>query len=214
MKQIAVLGLGRFGRSLATTLMELGHDVLGVDISEEIVDEMAPHLTTCVQADIQEIKALQMLGLRNFDVVVISVASLQTSIVATMHLKEMGVQQMVCKATSEMNAKILLRVGADRVIFPERDMGIRLARTIANAGILDYIMLSNTHGMLEINTPHIWVGKTIRQTDARAKYGVNIVAISRNGQMMVTPSPDETLLEEDAVIVIGSNEQVDILSNL
>ena len=214
MKQIAVLGLGRFGRSLATTLMELGHDVLGVDISEEIVDEMAPHLTTCVQADIQEIKALQMLGLRNFDVVVISVASLQTSIVATMHLKEMGVQQMVCKATSEMNAKILLRVGADRVIFPERDMGIRLARTIANAGILDYIMLSNTHGMLEINTPHIWVGKTIRQTDARAKYGVNIVAISRNGQMMVTPSPDETLLEEDVVIVIGSNEQVDILSNL
>ena len=84
-----------------------------------------------------------------------------------------------------MNAKILLRIGADRVIFPERDMGIRLARSIANADILDYIMLSDTHGMLEINTPHIWVGKTIRETDARAKYGVNIVAIFRNGHMMV-----------------------------
>jgi len=214
MKQIAVLGLGRFGRSLAVTLMNLGHDVLGVDQSEEIVNEMAPHLTNCVQADVKDERALQALGLRNFDTVVISIGALQPSIFATMMLKEMGVKKVVCKAISDMNAKILSRVGADKVIFPERDMGIRLARSIANADILDYIMLSKTHGMLELTTPHIWAGKSIRETDARAKYNVNIVAIYREGQMMVTPSPDEVLRADDVVIIIGSNEQMDTLSNL
>jgi len=214
MKQIAVLGLGRFGRSLANTLMDLGHDVLGVDQSEEIVAEMAPRLTNCVQADVKDERALKALGLRNFDVVVISIATLQSSIFATMLLKEMGVQKVVCKATSDLNAKILSRIGADRVIFPERDMGVRLARTIVNADIIDFIALSNTHGMLEITTPRIWINKSIRETDARRKYGVNIVAISRGGQMIVTPSPDEVLREEDAIIIIGSNEQMDLLGNL
>ncbi len=214
MKQIAVLGLGRFGQSLAITLMNLGHDVLGVDHSEEIVEEMAPLLTNCVQADVGDERALRALGLRNFDTVVLSIGDLQPCIFATMILKELGVPKVVCKATSELNAKILSRVGADKVIFPERDMGIRLARSIANADILDYIMLSNSHGMMEMTPPKSWIGKSIRETDARAKYSINIVALYRDGQMMVTPSSDEILKADDAIFVIGSHEQIDKLSNL
>jgi trk system potassium uptake protein TrkA len=214
MKEIAVLGLGRFGRSLATSLMELGHDVMGVDQDEGIVEEMAPLLTNCVQADFKDERTLISLGLRNFDVVVISTGVLQAAIVAIMHLKEIGVKNIVAKATSDLNAKILSRIGADRVIFPERDMGVRLARGIANSFILDYIMISNKHGMLEMKTPRIWVGKSIRQTDARAKYGVNIVALIRKGEMTVTPLPDEVLIEDDAIVVIGSNEQINVLSDL
>ena len=214
MKQIAVLGLGRFGRSLAITLMNLGHDVLGVDSNGEIVEEMSPLLTSCVQADVKDERALKALGLRNFDTVVLSIGDLQPCIFATMILKEMGVQKVVCKATSDLNAKILSRVGADKVIFPERDMGIRLARSIANADILDYIMLSKTHGMVEMTAPQGWVGKSIRETDARAKHGINIVAIYRQGQMMVTPSSDEKLMAGDAIFVIGNHEQIDKLSQL
>jgi trk system potassium uptake protein TrkA len=214
MKQIAVLGLGRFGQALATKLMMLGHEVMGVDRCEEIVNAMAPCLTNCLQADIRDEKALQALGLRNFDTVVVCTGELQASIVTVMQLKEMDVNKVVCKVNSDMSAKILLRLGADKVIFPERDMGARLARSIANADIVDYFTLSDTHGMLELTTPRTWAGKSIRQVDARAKYGITIVAISHVGQMRVSPSPDEVLNAGDILVVIGSNEQMDALSEL
>lgn len=215
MKQIAVLGLGRFGRSLARTLAELGHDVLGVDNNAAIVDEMAACLTNCVQADIKDEAALAALGLRNFDVVVVSIGGdAQACIIATMLLKEMGVQTVVCKVTNALNAKILSRLGADRIIFPERDMGVRLARSIANTDVLDFIELSQKYSMVEMNTPAMWAGKSILETDARAKYGVNIVAIHRGADIIVTLDPKEVLQAEDVLVLIGANADLDKLNNM
>ena len=131
-----------------------------------------------------------------------------------MLLKEMGVHTVVCKVTNALNAKILSRLGADRIIFPERDMGIRLARSIANADVLDFIELSQTYSMVEMNTPSVWAGKSIVQTNARAKYGVNIVAIHRGNEIIVTLDPNEVLQASDILVVIGANTDLDKLNNL
>lgn len=214
MKQIAVLGLGRFGRSLAKSLEDMGHEVLGVDTSEEIVDEMSEVLTNAVQANVQEENALRQLGITNFDVVVVSIGGdIQASIMTTMLLKEMGVPYIVCKVTTDLHAKIVSKLGADRVIFPERDMGIRLARSIANSDILEFIELSSEHSMLEIHTPQDWAEHTIIESNVRARYGIYIVAIRRGDEMIVTPGPSETLHKGDILIVIGSNDQLEKLDS-
>ncbi len=214
MKQIAVLGLGRFGRSLAKSLEDMGHEVLGVDANEEIVDEMSEVLTNAVQANVQEENALRQLGITNFDVVVVSIGGdIQASIMTTMLLKEMGVPYIVCKVTTDLHAKIVSKLGADRVIFPERDMGIRLARSIANSDILEFIELSSEHSMLEIHTPQDWAEHTIIESNVRARYGIYIVAIRRGDEMIVTPGPSETLHKGDILIVIGSNDQLEKLDS-
>ena len=214
MKQIAVLGLGRFGRSLAKSLEDMGHEVLGVDANEEIVDEMSEVLTNAVQANVQEENALRQLGITNFDVVVVSIGGdIQASIMTTMLLKEMGVPYIVCKVTTDLHAKIVSKLGADRVIFPERDMGIRLARSIANSDILEFIELSSEHSMLEIHTPQDWAEHTIIESNVRARYGIYIVAIRRCDEMIVTPGPSETLHKGDILIVIGSNDQLEKLDS-
>lgn len=214
MKQIAVLGLGRFGRSLAKSLEDMGHEVLGVDANEEIVDEMSEVITNAVQANVQEENALRQLGITNFDVVVVSIGGdIQASIMTTMLLKEMGVPYIVCKVTTDLHAKIVSKLGADRVIFPERDMGIRLARSIANSDILEFIELSSEHSMLEIHTPQDWAEHTIIESNVRARYGIYIVAIRRGDEMIVTPGPSETLHKGDILIVIGSNDQLEKLDS-
>lgn len=212
MKQIAVLGLGRFGRSLAKSLEDMGHEVLGVDLNEDIVDEMSEVLTNAVQANVQDENALKSLGITNFDVVVVSIGSdIQASIMTTMLLKEMGVPYVVCKVLTDLHAKIVSKLGADRVIFPERDMGIRLAYSIANSDILEFIELSNEHSMLEIHTPQDWIERSIIESNVRARYGIYIVAIRRGDKMIVTPGPSEVLHKDDILIVIGDNHQLEKL---
>lgn len=189
MKQIAILGLGRFGRALARTLVEMGHDVMGVDANEAVVEKMAPVLTNCVQADVMDEQTLLSLGVTNFDIVVVGIGNsdMQASIFTTLMLKEMGVEHVVCKVSSNKHARILLKLGADRVVYPERDMGMRFAHSIAQSDVLEFIELSEEYSMMEINAPKYLIGKSLKESDVRSKYNINIVAIKPGKKIMVNP---------------------------
>ena len=208
MKQIAILGLGRFGRALARTLVEMGHDVMGVDANEAVVEKMAPVLTNCVQADVMDEQTLLSLGVTNFDIVVVGIGNsdMQASIFTTLMLKEMGVEHVVCKVSSNKHARILLKLGADRVVYPERDMGMRFAHSIAQSDVLEFIELSEEYSMMEINAPKYLIGKSLKESDVRSKYNINIVAIKRGKKIMVNPSPDAVLEQRDVLLAIGETK--------
>ncbi|MBS6942380.1 MAG: TrkA family potassium uptake protein [Clostridiales bacterium] len=208
MKQIAILGLGRFGRALARTLVEMGHDVMGVDANEAVVEKMAPVLTNCVQADVMDEQTLLSLGVTNFDIVVVGIGNsdMQASIFTTLMLKEMGVEHVVCKVSSNKHARILLKLGADRVVYPERDMGMRFAHSIAQSDVLEFIELSEEYSMMEINAPKYLIGKSLKESDVRSKYNINIVAIKRGKKIMVNPSPDAVLEQGDVLLAIGETK--------
>ena len=208
MKQIAILGLGRFGRALARTLVEMGHDVMGVDANEAVVEKMAPVLTNCVQADVMDEQTLLSLGVTNFDIVVVGIGNsdMQASIFTTLMLKEMGVEHVVCKVSSNKHARILLKLGADRVVYPERDLGMRFAHSIAQSDVLEFIELSEEYSMMEINAPKYLIGKSLKESDVRSKYNINIVAIKRGKKIMVNPSPDAVLEQGDVLLAIGETQ--------
>lgn len=208
MKQIAILGLGRFGRALARTLVQMGHDVMGVDANEAVVEKMAPVLTNCVQADVMDEQTLLSLGVTNFDIVVVGIGNsdMQASIFTTLMLKEMGVEHVVCKVSSNKHARILLKLGADRVVYPERDMGMRFAHSIAQSDVLEFIELSEEYSMMEINAPKYLIGKSLKESDVRSKYNINIVAIKRGKKIMVNPSPDAVLEQGDVLLAIGETQ--------
>ena len=208
MKQIAILGLGRFGRALARTLVEMGHDVMGVDANQAVVEKMAPVLTNCVQADVMDEQTLLSLGVTNFDIVVVGIGNsdMQASIFTTLMLKEMGVEHVVCKVSSNKHARILLKLGADRVVYPERDMGMRFAHSIAQSDVLEFIELSEEYSMMEINAPKYLIGKSLKESDVRSKYNINIVAIKRGKKIMVNPSPDAVLEQGDVLLAIGETQ--------
>ena len=208
MKQIAILGLGRFGRALARTLVEMGHDIMGVDANEAVVEKMAPVLTNCVQADVMDEQTLLSLGVTNFDIVVVGIGNsdMQASIFTTLMLKEMGVEHVVCKVSSNKHARILLKLGADRVVYPERDMGMRFAHSIAQSDVLEFIELSEEYSMMEINAPKYLIGKSLKESDVRSKYNINIVAIKRGKKIMVNPSPDAVLEQGDVLLAIGETQ--------
>ena len=208
MKQIAILGVGRFGRALARTLVEMGHDVMGVDANEAVVEKMAPVLTNCVQADVMDEQTLLSLGVTNFDIVVVGIGNsdMQASIFTTLMLKEMGVEHVVCKVSSNKHARILLKLGADRVVYPERDMGMRFAHSIAQSDVLEFIELSEEYSMMEINAPKYLIGKSLKESDVRSKYNINIVAIKRGKKIMVNPSPDAVLEQGDVLLAIGETQ--------
>ena len=208
MKQIAILGLGRFGRALARTLVEMGHDVMGVDANEAVVEKMAPVLTNCVQADVMDEQTLLSLGVTNFNIVVVGIGNsdMQASIFTTLMLKEMGVEHVVCKVSSNKHARILLKLGADRVVYPERDMGMRFAHSIAQSDVLEFIELSEEYSMMEINAPKYLIGKSLKESDVRSKYNINIVAIKRGKKIMVNPSPDAVLEQGDVLLAIGETQ--------
>lgn len=209
LKQFVVLGLGRFGSSLARTLFGLGHDVLAVDEREEAVQEISESVTHAVQADATDESILRSLGLRNFDVAIVAIGSnIQSSILISMIVKELGVKHVVAKAQSELHAKLLYKIGVDRVVFPERDMGIRLAHNLVSSNVLDFIELSSDYSIVEMAALDEWQGKTLKDLDFRRKYGLNVIAIKRNGEMNVSPRAEEKIEENDVLVVIGDNERI------
>lgn len=209
MKSFAVIGCGRFGSSVARTLYELGNEVLAIDINEEYLNELADEVTLAIQADVKDEKALKNLGLSNVDVAVISIASdLEASIMATLIAKELGIKRVVAKAQSEMHGKILHKIGADKVIFPERDMGVRVAHNLASTNILDFIELSSDYSILEINALKEWENKSLSQLKLPNKYGINVMAIKRNNSINVSPNGEEVIHEKDILVVIGSKEDI------
>lgn len=204
-----VFGLGKFGRSVAETLAESGRDVLAVDISEEVIEEIADTVTHAVQADVTDADALNALGVRNFDVAVIAISNnLQASIMSTILVKEMGVPYIIAKASNDIHKKVLEKVGADRVIFPEREIGVRIANNLISENFVDYISLSDDYSIVEVEVLDDWVGKTLKQLNMRAQYGINVMAIRKGENISITPGPDMVLEAEDILVVIGSNESL------
>jgi len=212
MKQFLIIGIGRFGEALAQRLYELGHEVLAIDKDEERIQRISDKVTHAVTADATDESVLKSLGVRNFDVGAVSIGSdIQSSIIITLMLKEMGVKYVVAKAQNELHAKVLYKIGADRVVFPERDMGERVAHNLIATNILEYIELSPEHSIIEFAVPSSWVGKDLRDLNLRARFGVNVVAIrniNNDDEINVSPKADNEIKEGDVLIVIGNNEDL------
>lgn len=215
MKQFAVIGLGRFGMSVARTLYELGYDVLAIDKDEELVNSVADYTTHAVQGDATEEGVLQSLGLKNFDVVVVGMGgNIEASILVTMMVKELGVKYVVAKAQNDIHAHALYKLGADKVVFPERDMGIRVAHNLVSTNIMDYIELSPNYSLIEIKVLPTWIGKSLKELDLRTKYGINVIAIKRGDAINVTPRAEDVLTKGDVLIVVGAAEDINRLEAL
>jgi len=208
-KQYAVIGLGRFGTAVALTLAELGHEVLGVDREERRIQEVAKDITHVVEADATDEESLKALGLRNFDTVVVSIGEdIQANILVTLLLKELGVKQVVARAVSDLHGKVLERIGADRVVFPERDMGARVAHNLVTANLLDYIELAPNFSVAEIMAGEKLSGRTLRDLNLRARYGVNVMAIKRGQKINLAPRADDVVAGEDVLVVIGKHDDI------
>jgi len=209
MKQFAVIGLGRFGSSVAKTLSKMGYEVLGIDLDEEIVNNMAEILTYTVKADVLDEHTLQSLGIRNFDVVIVAIGrDMLASILVTVMLKNMEVNKVVAKAQTELHGKVLERIGADKVVFPERDMGAKVAKALVSKNIMEQIELSSECSIVEMVVPPIFINKTLEKSGARQKYGISILAIRRGSDIIISPNADTIMLEGDILVVIGQDEKL------
>lgn len=206
MKSYLVLGLGRFGRSFAQTLSEHGCDVLGVDRNNQVVQEMSDIITHVVCAESSNEEFLRSVGVNNFDAAIVAMGgNIQASVLTTVLLKELGAKYVLAKAQNDLHAKVLYKVGADRVVFPERDMGIKAANNMISTKIIDMIELSPEYSIMEIAIPTAWVGKTIGELAIRAKYGVNVLAIKKETGINASPNADARFHEKDIAAVMGKN---------
>lgn len=213
-KQYVVIGLGRFGSSVAKTLFELDNDVLAIDSDETVIQEISDSVTHAVQMDATDENALRSLGIRNFDVAVITIGSdIQSSIMVTLVVKELGVKYIIAKAHNELHAKVLNKLGADRVVLPEKDMGVRVAHNLVSSNVLDFIELSPDYSIAEIASPEEWQGKTLRELNMRANYGINVMAIKQKDAINVSPIADDSIGEGDILVVIGSYNDLSKLEN-
>lgn len=205
-KQYAVLGLGSFGRSVALTLEDMGCDVIVVDKSYEKIQEISDMVSYAMRADVADPEALASLGARNLDGAVIAVSdSLEASIMATIAVKELGIPFVLAKAKDELQGMVLRKVGADTIVYPERDMGSRVAKSMVSTAFTDWIELSAEYSMAETVIPDEWVGKSLAELNVREKYGINVVGVIQGEVVSVNMNPQEPLPAECILIVIGSN---------
>lgn len=214
-RQFAIIGLGRFGTSVARTLSKAGYEVLAVDANEERVQKFSDEVTHVVQADTTDEASLKALGIRNFDTVVVAIGEdIQANVLTTLLLKEIGVPKIVAKARNELHGKMLEKIGADKVIYPERDMGMRVAHSLVSANVLDYIELSPNLSLVEVAAPAALQGRSLAEANLRALYSVNVVAIKRGEQIIVPPLPGEKISDQDILIVVGTNDGVQKLEEM
>ena len=208
----AVFGLGRFGKAVARELSEDGAEVLAVDVNEDVVNAASMEIPYCKCADVTDPEVIKQLGIANVDVVIISMASdLEASVMATMLCKEAGVKTVIVKCSSEMNCKILKKVGADRVVLPENESGIRLAKNLLSSGFMDIIELSKDVSMVELEVKPEWVGKTLIELSLRKKYSINVVAVVQGKTVSTNINPEEPLHPEMKLIVIGNTAKLNKL---
>ncbi|MFZ5974277.1 MAG: potassium channel family protein [Bacillota bacterium] len=209
-KQVLVIGLGRFGTSLARTLAMLGCEVLAIDNRLENVEHVADEVTQALQMDASDEQAFKQIGAGNFDVAVVSTGADQNaSLIVTLMCKEVGIPFVVAKANSELHAKILYKIGADKVVFPERDMGIRVARTLFSQSVLDLIELTDEYSIIEVKAPAAWVGKSLIKLDLRARFNLNVVAIKTKDNVFIVPQGTDIIREGDIVVLIGSTKSIE-----
>lgn len=215
MKSYVVIGLGRFGASLARQLCKLGAEVLALDVKGDLVQQVASEVTHAVVGDAQDKEVLRALGVRNMDCAIIAIGdNLAASVLITMNLKELGIPFIVCKAHDETHRKVLEKLGVDRVVIPEQEYAQRLARTLNSHNVLDYIELSEDFGILDVPAPDAWQGKTLRELNIRAKLGVNIIAVENGSKTNVSPGADYAIQSGDTLVVLGDNVSLDKVQKL
>ncbi len=226
--QFCVLGLGRFGSSVALALAKKGHEVLAVDKDEDKVAAIESEVSQALVLDVTQERQLEALGMDHFDWVIVSMSqNIEASILSTLLAKELGARNVLSKASSEIHAKILRKVGADKVIFPEREMGQRVAEYLSSPRIFDYIELSPEYSIIELVAPPSFEGKTIRETQARTKFGVHIIALKRRiakvekkgeleleDKVLIAPDPEEEIKKGDLLILLGKIENLEKVKKL
>ncbi|NLD17407.1 MAG: TrkA family potassium uptake protein [Tissierellia bacterium] len=204
---VVVFGAGRFGSALAKELFIEDIEVMVIDNDEEKIQEISPYVTTAIIADVLDEGAIKELGLSNFDVAVVAIGSnLEASIVAAVEAKEYDIPMIYAKAGTDMQSRILKKVGVDQVIYPEIELGERLARSISGKSIIEYIHFSEEYSIVEINAPQNWSGKSLKELDVRNKFNINIIAIRKKNKTVVSPSASEKIEKGDSLIVIGEDQ--------
>lgn len=203
-KQYAVIGLGRFGSSIVNTLVEAGNEVLAIDSNERRVNELEDAATHAVIADATDEEVLKAIGIRNIDTVIVAIGNdIQASILTVLVLKELGVNKVVVKALNKRHGQVLEKIGADWVVFPEWDMGERVAHQLMLPNVLNFIELAKDYNIEEIKVPSSMSGKSLKELDIRAKLNLNVIAIKSKGRINLSPSPDEVVQEGDGLVMIG-----------
>ena len=208
-KTYAVFGLGRYGTAVAKELVENGMEVIAIDSEQKIVNDVAAYLPVCKCADVTDAEVISRLGIGNIDTVIVCMASnLEASVMAVTLCKEAGVKTVIAKCANEMQQKILLRVGADQVVFPENESGIRLAKNLLSSGFIDMISLSKDVSIVEIDVKKEWCGKNLIELNLRKKYGLNIVAIKKGENINANITPEQVLDAETTLIVIANTSKL------
>ncbi len=208
-KSYAVFGLGRYGRAVSKELLNNGATVLAVDYNSKIVDELVSEIPICKCADVTDIGVIKQLGISNIDVVIISMAkNLEASVMATMLCKEVGVKKVIVKCSNESHYKILKKIGADEVVLPEHESGVRLAKNILSSGFIDIADISENISILEIDIKPEWIGKTLRELELRKKYNINVIAFKSNDNVDIAVNPDTIIKSDMKVIVMGNKNEI------
>ena len=211
-KQFIVIGLGRFGSSVARTLASKGCNVLAIDTDEEKVQALSNDVTHAIQADATDEETMRALGVRNFDGAIISIGNdIQASILATLVVKELGLKHVVAKAVSDLHGKLLAKIGADQIVYPEREMGIRVANGLISSNVLDYIELSPDYTIAEIIASHKFVGHTLNDMQFRDRFGVSIIAIKNENNINIAPKGSDSIKDGDVLVILGDNEHLERL---
>jgi len=218
MKTFVVIGMGRFGEAVAVKLCELGHEVLAIDKDESKIQNITENVTHAVIADAKEERTLKSLGVRNYDCAILAIGSdIADSVLVTLAMKELGLKEVICKAREPRHKKILLKIGADRVIIPEHESGTKLAVQIANLNLIEYLELTEKYGFSEMNLPKKWALHTLAELDLRRKHGVTVVAVKKKTEddiINMSPNPDYKFMEDDILVLIGRKEDIDEISHL
>lgn len=206
-KSYAVFGLGRYGRAVAKELIDNGAEVIAVDSNDKIVEELVGEFPICKCADVTEREVIKQLGISNVDVAVIAIAGqFEASVMATMLCKEAGVGQVIVKCSSEMHRTILEKVGADIVVLPEKESGVRLAKNILSSGFFDIADISEDISIIELKAKSEWIGKSLKELELRKKYSINVIALSKNGNVEIALQPD-TVIEENMKMIVIANKK-------
>ena len=215
MKSFVVIGLGRFGSETARSLCRQGCEVLVLDNSGELVQAISDDVTQAVVGDARDKEVLRALSVRDFECGIVAIGdSLGDSVLATMNLKELGVPYVVCKAHDETHREVLKKLGADRVVIPEKEQAHRLAKSLSSPNVLDYIELSEEYGIIEVPAPGLWQEKSLIELNVRAKLGVNILAVKRGGGITVSPAADFRIQADDVLVVLGDTQALNALQKL
>ena len=208
-KQYVVVGLGRFGRAIAETLCQDGAEVLGVDQRMDLVERMRDELTQTIQMDAMDRDALETLGIRDFDIVFVTMGSdIRASGTIVLLLKELGARRIIAKAHDEFHGRMLEKLGADQVLFPERDMGRRVAHSLLSGNVIEYMELSTQYSMAEIRPKPEWIGKTLKELAMRSEMNINVVAIRCGDEVNAMPQPETRIREDDMMLVVISEEML------